>query len=82
VIADYAATGERIGPVLARLRRSPTYADDISDEPDELQRPRPQTMAAFLEQVDSRYGGAARWLAGHGFGPDDLELLRAKLLRS
>lgn len=82
VIADYAATGERIGPVLARLRRSPTYADDISDEPDELQRPRPQTMAAFLEQVDARYGGAARWLAGHGFGPDDLELLRAKLLRS
>jgi protein-tyrosine phosphatase len=82
VIADYAATGERIGLVLARLRRSPTYADDISDEPDELQRPRPQTMAAFLEQVDARYGGAARWLAGHGFGPDDLELLRAKLLRS
>ena len=82
VIADYAATGERIGPVLARLRRSPTYADDISDEPDELQRPRPQTMAAFLEQLDARYGGAARWLAGHGFGPDDLQLLRAKLLRS
>jgi protein-tyrosine phosphatase len=82
VIADYAATGERIGPVLARLRRSPTYAGDISDEPDELQRPRPQTMAAFLEQVDARYGGAARWLAGHGFGPDDLQLLRAKLLRS
>jgi protein-tyrosine phosphatase len=82
VIADYAATGERIGPVLARLRRSPTYAGDISGEPDELQRPRPQTMAAFLEQVDARYGGAARWLAGHGFGPDDLQLLRAKLLRS
>jgi hypothetical protein len=82
VIADYAASGERIGQVLARLRRSPTYADDISDEPDELQRPRPQTMAAFLEQVDARYGGAARWLAGHGFGPDDLQLLRAKLLRS
>ena len=39
-------------------------------------------MAAFLEQVDSHYGGAARWLAGHGFGPDGLELLRAKLLRS
>ena len=82
VIADYAATGERIGPILARLRGSPTYEDDISDEPDELQRPRPQTMAAFLDQVDSRYGGAARWLAGHGFGRDDLQLLRARLLRS
>ena len=39
-------------------------------------------MAAFLEQVDSRYGGAARWLASHGFGRDDLQLLRTKLLRS
>jgi protein-tyrosine phosphatase len=82
VIADYAATGERIGPLLARLRRSPTYADDISSEPDEVQRPRPETMAAFLEQVDSRYGGVVRWLASHGFGHDDLQLLRAKLLRS
>jgi protein-tyrosine phosphatase len=81
VIADYAATGERIGPLLARLRRSPTYAADMGDEPDESQRPRPQTMAAFLEQVSSRHGGAAPWLAGHGFGADDLRLLRAKLLR-
>jgi hypothetical protein len=39
-------------------------------------------MAAFLEELDSHYGGAARWLAGHGFGRDDLQLLRAKLLRS
>lgn len=81
VIADYAATGERIGPLLARLRRSPTYAGDISSEPDESQRPRPQTMAAFLDQVSSRYGGVIPWLAGHGFGPDDLHLIRAKLIR-
>jgi protein tyrosine/serine phosphatase len=82
VIADYAATGERIGPLLARLRRSPTYVSDISSEPDESQRPRPQTMAALLEQVNARYGGAVQWLASHGFGHDDLQLLRAKLLRS
>ena len=81
VIADYAATGERIGPLLARLRRSPAYAADMGSEPDESHRPRPQTMAAFLEQVNSRYGGAVAWLAGHGFGPGDLLLLRAKLLR-
>ena len=68
-------------PLLARLRRSPTYTDDISSEPDEAQRPRPETMAAFMEELDSHYGGAARWLAGHGFGRDDLQLLRAKLLR-
>jgi protein-tyrosine phosphatase len=82
VIADYAATGERIGPLLARLRRSPTYASEIPTEPDEWHRPRPHTMAEFLEQVDSNYGGAVPWLTSHGFGPDDLRLLRAKLLHS
>ena len=81
VIADYAATGERIGPLLDRLRRSPTYASDTDSMPAQAHRPRPATMAAFLEQLAARYGGAARWLADRGFGADDLRLLHAKLCR-
>jgi len=81
VIADYAATGERIAGIVARLGRSPTYAADINSKPAEEHRPRPQTMAMFLEQVRIRYGGVTRWLAGRGFGQDDLDLLRAKLCR-
>lgn len=80
VIADYAATGERIGPLLDRLRRSQTYSGDVSSKPAKSQAPRPETMAAFLEHMDSRYSGVARWLVGHGFGRDDLRLLRARLL--
>ncbi|MGO8884751.1 MAG: tyrosine-protein phosphatase [Streptosporangiaceae bacterium] len=80
IVADYAATGERIGAVLARLRSSPTYAADINSRPDSDHHPRPETMAAFLEQLDARYGGAVAWLAGHGFGDDDVRALRAKLL--
>lgn len=79
VIADYAATGERTQAILDRLRRSPTYADDINSKPAGSHRPRPETMAAFLEQVDARYGGVARWLARHGFSDGDLRRLRAKL---
>jgi protein-tyrosine phosphatase len=79
VVADYAATGERIGAIVDRLRRSPTYASDVNSKPAEAHRPRPETMAAFLEQMDARYGGVARWLAARGFGDDDLRLLRAKL---
>jgi hypothetical protein len=37
-------------------------------------------MAAFLDQLDVRYGGARGWLAARGFGPDDVEALRAKLV--
>ncbi len=79
VVADYAATGERIGAILDRLRRSPTYASDINSKPADSHQARPETMTAFLEQLDSRYGGLAKWLADHGFSDVDLRLLRARL---
>jgi protein-tyrosine phosphatase len=82
VVADYAASGERIVAVLDRLRSSRTYAADINSRPNPAadDTPRPETMAAFLDQLNVRYGGAAGWLADHGFGPDDVAALRAKLL--
>ncbi len=79
VVADYAASGERTGALITRLRRSPTYAPDIDSKPAQSHRVRPETMTAFLEQMDARYGGPSRWLADHGFSPEDLRLLRAKL---
>jgi len=79
VIADFAATGERVEAILARLRRSPTYASDLEGSSNESHLPRPETMAAFLEQLDARYGGAASWLKSHGFA-GELPRLRAKLL--
>jgi protein-tyrosine phosphatase len=82
IVADYAATGERTGALLARLRRSPIYASDIDSKPEAYHRPRAATMTAFLEQVTARYGGTGRWLAGHGFAEEDQSRLRAKLLRS
>jgi protein-tyrosine phosphatase len=55
------------------------YARDIDSRPADLHRPRAETMAAFLEQMDARYGGVAAWLTDHGFSPDDLDVLRVKL---
>lgn len=79
VVEDYAASGDRTDAVLARLRRSRTYARDIDSKPAAAHRVRPETMAAFLGQMESRYGGVTRWLTDHGFGAEDLQLLRAKL---
>lgn len=79
VIADYAATGERTEALLSRLRRSPTYARDIDSLPAQAHRPRPETMAAFLEQMDTRHGGVTRWLTDHGLSADELDRLRVKL---
>lgn len=82
VVDDYAATGERIGAVLDRLRRSPTYADDVNSKTVDSQRPRAQTMARFLDEVDARYGGVVSWLASRGFDADDLTRLRRHLISS
>jgi protein tyrosine/serine phosphatase len=80
VIADYVATGERLEPLLARLRASPTYAADLEGRPTESHRPRPETMSRALELVDERHGGAAGWLAAHGFEAADADALRRRLV--
>jgi protein-tyrosine phosphatase len=80
VIADYAATDEKIEAILRRLMGSRTYEEDLKKGTIDRHRPRAETMKAFLEQVQERYGGVVQWLAGHGFGQDDLRRLRAKLV--
>jgi protein-tyrosine phosphatase len=79
VVADYAASGERTEAIMARLRRSRLYSRDVNSKPADLQRPRAETMAAFLEQMDARYGGVASWLTDHGLSAADLDALRVKL---
>ena len=79
VIEDYGASGDRAEAIVASLRRSPAYAADVASKPAESYRVRPETMAAFLEQMEARHGGVGRWLAEHGFR--DLSRLRARLLR-
>jgi protein-tyrosine phosphatase len=79
VIADYVATGDRAVAILDRIRRSRTYNWDVDRMPPERYRPRPETMAAFLEQMKVSYGGVAAWLTDNGLHPGELDLLRAKL---
>jgi protein-tyrosine phosphatase len=79
VVADYAASAERTEAIVARLLQSRTYARDVGSKPVDSHRPRAETMAAFLEQMDSLYGGIIQWLADHGFSDEDLRLLRVKL---
>lgn len=80
IVADYTATAERIGRVLTRLRSTPTYASDVDRVPEDAHTPRAETMAAFLSQVDSEFGGAAGYLSSHGFSDDELRLLRSRLV--
>jgi protein-tyrosine phosphatase len=77
IVADYAATGERLRQILARLKSSATYAEDLEGVDDDVHIPRPETMHRVLALVDARHGGPAGWLRAHGF--DEFEALRARL---
>ncbi len=79
IVADYAASGERIEAILRRLVASPTYRDEMSGADPRKQAPVPATMERVLEIVDERYGGSAAWLSSQGFADDDLEALRRRL---
>jgi protein tyrosine/serine phosphatase len=79
VIADYAASAERVDAVIARLTGSTTYSEDTKTKPVGAHAPRPETMKAFLEQLEVRYGGLTKWLADNGFTDGDLARLRAFL---
>ncbi|MEP7024709.1 MAG: tyrosine-protein phosphatase [Actinomycetota bacterium] len=79
VVADYAASADRIDAILARLRAAGAYSPAIDGQPAGEQTPRPETMDAFLEQVEVRYGGAEQWLADRGFGLDEAAVLRTRL---
>ncbi len=73
VIADFMLTAERIGPIMARLRASPTYAADLEGHTDDSRKPRADVMERVLEVLDERHGGALGWLASQGFDPARLQ---------
>jgi protein-tyrosine phosphatase len=80
IVADYTATGERLEAILARLRASPAYAQDLDSRPADTHMPHAYTMEKFLTILDERHGGPLGWLRRHGWTGDDSTALRAALL--
>jgi protein tyrosine/serine phosphatase len=79
IVADYAATGERLEAILARLRSSPVYAQDLDSRPADTHMPHPRTMEKFLAIIDERFGGPLGWLERHGWTDEDTTALRTTL---
>jgi protein-tyrosine phosphatase len=79
IIADYAQTAEVIEALVAKLRSSPTYAEDMTRRDVASHTTRAETMRRVLELLDERWGGPIGWLETHGFGADEQAALRARL---
>ncbi|MEU8272374.1 tyrosine-protein phosphatase [Sphaerisporangium sp. NPDC049002] len=80
IVADYIATGDRLEQVLARLRSSDTYRDDLDKQPAENHLPRREYMENLLGALDDRHAGPLGWLDEHGWTAEDTAALRSRLL--
>lgn len=80
VIADYAASAERVEAIMGRLRAKPAYAENLRDKTVAQQSPTTDTMKLLLTTLDERHGGALGWLRSQGWTQADDDRLRRKLL--
>ncbi|SDT41703.1 Protein tyrosine/serine phosphatase [Friedmanniella luteola] len=79
VIADYAASSERVPQILDRLLATKTYAANLRDRPLSTHLTHAETMRVLLEHVDAEYGGVAGLVERLGWTDEDQQRLVAKL---
>jgi protein tyrosine/serine phosphatase len=82
IIADYALTGQRMKQIRARLLRLATYQDmqALSRGVKGAATADEESMAAFLDELDARYGDGASYLTAHGLTAGELAALRSALV--
>jgi protein-tyrosine phosphatase len=80
IIEDYALSNSRIEKIIDRLKKTPTYAEDLDSRPMSSHFALPETMREFLDLAEKHFGGLAEWLASHGWTVDDTEALRRRLV--
>jgi protein tyrosine/serine phosphatase len=80
VIADYAASAERVPLILERLRSKPAYAENMRGKTVTQQSPQSDTMRLLLGALEARFGGVHGWLEAQGWTRADTERMEHKLL--
>lgn len=80
IVADYALTNTRIRLIIDRLKKTPTYADDLDSRPVNSHFALPENMRDFLELADEHVGGVTEWMASHGWTAADTGALRTRLV--
>jgi protein-tyrosine phosphatase len=79
IIDDYAASSERVEQVVARLKASRTYAENLEGRPISSHLSRPEAMISLLRYIDETFGGVLPMLIKMGWTADDTDQMRAKL---
>ncbi len=80
VVADYAASADRIDDVLRSLQGSGTYGDDLADVTVDAIMPQASSMERFLDTVDAEYGGVHGLAMSLGVDEETVARLAARLV--
>lgn len=79
VVADYAASSERIDRIIERLVHRETYSN-LKDRPVSSHRTEPESMRQFINYAENEHGGVAGMLEQIGWTDADTDRMRARLL--
>lgn len=80
IVADYAASDERIPAILARLGEAATVGSPEHDAAVASQATPPEVMELLLDQIDQHFGNIGNYLDRQGWTSDDQTRLETKLL--
>lgn len=80
VVADYAASNQRIPAILQRLGEAATVGSPEHDERVAAQSTPPAVMEILLDRIDRELGGLTNWLDRNGWTGDDQSALENRLL--
>lgn len=79
IVADYAASSERMQQIVDKLMASETYRANLEGRPVSSHLTNPESMDAFLTYVEREYGGVETMLGHLGWTPEDTRAMWAKL---
>ncbi|GAB3711293.1 tyrosine-protein phosphatase [Mariniluteicoccus flavus] len=80
IVADYAASSERMQQIVDKLMASETYRANLEGRPVSSHLTNPESMDAFLGFVEREYGGVEALLERLGWTEEDTRAMRGKLL--
>lgn len=80
IVADYVITAERLRFIMERWLAEPGFAERMARVPASRFSVEASTMEAFLDTLQSRYGGAHQWALGAGVSATVLDQMTALLL--
>ncbi len=80
IVADYAASGEALDAIVARLEESAGYRDMFAALPRDTLHAEPTTMSGFLARLREEYGSLREYAEAIGVPDVALQRLRKRLL--